>query len=223
MTAINSTTLLISWMPPPFENQNGIIREYWVNITERETGVAYHLATAATTLTVSSLHPFYTYDCIIAAVTIAEGPYSVEVNITMPEDGMFQFSNDIADFVTTCSYYYWVITVPSSSPRMLRATDVSSTSVVLTWEAPPPGDLNGHVIGYSINMITLQTRERLALFSNSTTLTVYNLQPYTVYICVSAAVTSAGRGPFSDAIQIQTLEAGKGYMINSMVLSAICD
>ena len=93
MAAINSTTLMISWMPPPFEHQNGVIREYRVNITERETGMAYRLATAATTLTVSSLHPFYTYECITAAFTIAEGPYSAEVNITMPEDGMFQFSN----------------------------------------------------------------------------------------------------------------------------------
>ena len=82
--------------------------------------------------------------------------------------------------------------------------------------------MHGHVIGYSINMMALQKRERIELFSNSTTLTVYNLQSYTVYTCVSAAITSAGCGPFSDAIQIQTLKAGKGYRC-SMVLSAIWD
>ena len=86
---------------------------------------------------------------------------------------------------------------------------MSSTSVVLTLEAPPPEDLNGFVIGYFINMTVLQTGERLQVFANSTMPTVYNLQPYTMYTCVSAAVTSAGHGPFSDAIQIQTLEAGK--------------
>ena len=89
MTAIDSRTLLVSWVPPPFEHQNGIIREYRVIITERETGMAYHLTTAATSLTVPSLHPFYTYICTVAAFTIAEGPYSLEVNITMPEDGTF--------------------------------------------------------------------------------------------------------------------------------------
>ena len=94
---------------------------------------------------------------------------------------------------------------------MLRATNISSTSAVFTWEAPPPEDLNGRVIGYFINMTILQTGERLELFSNSTTLTVYHLQPYTVYTCVSTAVTIAGRGPFSDVLQIQTLEAGKWY------------
>ena len=94
---------------------------------------------------------------------------------------------------------------------MLRVVTVSSTSTVLRWEAPPPEDLNGLLIGYSINVTKLQTGERLELFSNSTTLTVYHLQPYTVYTCVSAAVTIAGRGPFSDVLQIQTLEAGKWY------------
>ena len=87
--AIDSRILSISWVPPPFPHQNGIIREYRVNVTERETGMTYRLTTAATSLTVPSLHPFYTYSCAVAAFTIAEGPYSVEVNITMPEDGMF--------------------------------------------------------------------------------------------------------------------------------------
>ena len=117
----------------------------------------------------------------------------------------------VADPVT-CSYCLWLIAVPSSAPRMLRVTNVSSNFAVFTWEAPPPEDLNGFVIGYFINMTVLLTGERLEVFSNSTMPTVYNLKPYTVYTCVSAAVTNAGRGPFSDAIQIQTLEAGKCYV-----------
>ena len=92
---------------------------------------------------------------------------------------------------------------------MLRAITVSSTSVVLIWEPPSPRDLNGHVIGYSINVTKLRTGETQALFSNSTMLTVYDLQPYTIYACMSAAVTNVGHGPFSNALQIETLEAGK--------------
>ena len=118
MTAMDSTTLLISWMPPQFEHQNGVIREYRVNITETETGIAYRLFTAATTLTVSSLHPFYTYDCIIAAFTIAEGPYSVEVNITMPEDGMFNISNGYR----FCDYLYLILLALYSSQQCSKYT-----------------------------------------------------------------------------------------------------
>ena len=89
---------------------------------------------------------------------------------------------------------------------MLRAVTVSSTSAVLSWEAPPPEDLNGIIVGYNV---TLQSGERMELFSNSTTLTVRSLRPYTLYICVSAALTNAGLGPFSDSIQFETLEARK--------------
>ena len=89
LTAIDSRTLHISWIPPPLEHQNGIIREYRVNITERETGMVFRLITAATSVTVPSLHPYYNYKCTIAAVTIGEGPYSVELTITMPEEGNY--------------------------------------------------------------------------------------------------------------------------------------
>ena len=86
---------------------------------------------------------------------------------------------------------------------------MSYTSAVLSWDAPPPEDHNGIVLGYAINMTNLQSRETMELFSNSTMLTVQNLQPHTLYICVSAAVTSAGLGPVSDTLQFETLEARK--------------
>ena len=87
VTAIDSRTVIISWAPPPLEQQNGNIREYRVNISERETGKAIHLVSAAVSVTVPSLHPFYTYNCTVAAFTVGEGPHSVEVTVTMPEDG----------------------------------------------------------------------------------------------------------------------------------------
>jgi len=92
---------------------------------------------------------------------------------------------------------------------MFRAITVSSTSAVLSWDALPAEDHNGIVIGYVINVTNLQSRETVELFSNSTMLTVQNLQPHTLYICVSAAVTSAGLGPVGDALQFETLEARK--------------
>jgi len=92
---------------------------------------------------------------------------------------------------------------------MFRTITVSSTSAVLSWNALPPEDHNGIVVGYAINITKLQSGERMELFSNSTTLTVDSLQPHTLYICVLAAVTNAGLGPLSNGIQLETLEAGK--------------
>ena len=90
---------------------------------------------------------------------------------------------------------------------MFRVSNLTSTSAAFTWDAPALEDHNGIIIGYSVNVAVLQTGERQELFSNSTTITVYSLEPYTVYICVSAAYTSVGRGPFSDATRLETLEA----------------
>ena len=83
-----STTLVLSWQPPAPENQNGIIIHYIVNITEMETGrLLSFTAVNTTTLSVSTLHPFYTYTCIVAAVTVGLGPYSAPVEVELPEDG----------------------------------------------------------------------------------------------------------------------------------------
>ena len=89
----NSTTLVLSWQPPATENQNGIIVHYIVNITEMETGRLLSFTTVnTTTLSVPMLHPFYTYTCIVAAVTVGVGPYSTTVGVELPEDGKQLYS-----------------------------------------------------------------------------------------------------------------------------------
>ena len=87
------TTLVLSWQPPAPENQNGIIVHYIINITEMETGrLLSFTAVNTTTLSVPTLHPFYTYSCIVAAVTVGLGPYSATVEVKLPEDGKQVYS-----------------------------------------------------------------------------------------------------------------------------------
>ncbi len=40
-----------------------------------------------TYVSISELHPFYTYDITVAAITTGIGPKSPEYSITMPESG----------------------------------------------------------------------------------------------------------------------------------------
>ena len=40
-------------------------------------------------LTVTSLHPFYTYICHVSASTVEYGPYSESLLIVTPEDGEY--------------------------------------------------------------------------------------------------------------------------------------
>ncbi len=40
-----------------------------------------------TTLSFQNLHPAYSYDVSIAAITVTPGPYSEALTVTMDEDG----------------------------------------------------------------------------------------------------------------------------------------
>ena len=85
--ALSSSSLILSWSPPPLAERNGIIVEYRINITEVDTGNVLSLVTYSTFVIVEFLHPFYTYASIVSAVTVDEGPFSEVFIVTTPEDG----------------------------------------------------------------------------------------------------------------------------------------
>ena len=85
-TASDSSSLFLQWAPPIAEGINGIIQHYNISVTEIETGiVSYHITTSLT-FVLTDLHPFYTYKCTVAAITIGTGPITSLV-VQMPEDG----------------------------------------------------------------------------------------------------------------------------------------
>jgi len=85
-SALDSTTIALNWDSPDGRH-NGIIREYRVNLTEVETGRVFQEVATTTSLVVSNLHPDYTYEWIVSAFTVAEGPYSLTSTVRTPEDG----------------------------------------------------------------------------------------------------------------------------------------
>ena len=84
---VTSVSIELTWDSIPFENQNGIIRYYLVNVTEEETNINFELFAYSSNLIVQDLHPYYTYHILVAAFTIDKGPYSMEVIYQLDEDG----------------------------------------------------------------------------------------------------------------------------------------
>ena len=76
------------WDELPSEDENGIIRYYLVNVTETNTGYHYQTTSTTSDITLSNLHPYYTYSVTVAAYTIEEGPFSTPVTFTTLQDGM---------------------------------------------------------------------------------------------------------------------------------------
>ena len=86
VSIINSRSIFISWFPPPFDHQNGLIREYEIMIEEIETGIIYNDTSLNLYIQIDYIHPHYTYNISISAVTISSGPYTTAVTIQTPQD-----------------------------------------------------------------------------------------------------------------------------------------
>ena len=87
--ASTSRSAVLTWEPPPEEQQNGIIVNYTVDVSVAGTGQTFQVYTNATSLTLSTLLPYRTYFCTISASTIVgQGPPSTVFTLTTPEDGM---------------------------------------------------------------------------------------------------------------------------------------
>ena len=84
-----STTALLHWLPPETELQNGIIQYYIINLYNTDTGRTSITSSSPESLSylLTNLHPFNTYACNIAAVTVGSGPSSRNISFQMLEDG----------------------------------------------------------------------------------------------------------------------------------------
>ena len=90
VTFVNATALFLRWLPPPPDQQNGIIVQYTIIVTELSTSTSIDIVSTSnkTYTVVGNLHPFYQYDIQVAAGTISTGPPSDSISIQMPESGM---------------------------------------------------------------------------------------------------------------------------------------
>ena len=88
LSVTNSTTVSITWTPPPLADQNGIIREYSVLVFSANNEQSFLFQSQQNSLNVSLLSPYTLYYVKVAAVTVEIGPYSQTYNITTLQDGI---------------------------------------------------------------------------------------------------------------------------------------
>jgi len=127
ITEIRSTSVTLRWSPPPASQQNGIIREYQVNITEIQTANTILLNSTSTSVVVQSLHPHYMYACAVSAYTVGSGPYSEVLNVTTAEDGTLYERGLFSDYHTLVFY----------SPFIKHVLEMAKGSVIARSEYEP--------------------------------------------------------------------------------------
>jgi receptor-type tyrosine-protein phosphatase Q len=180
VSVVDSRTINVSWAAPPFSSQNGIIRYYTISLVEVDTNIVTTHSSSGLQYVISNLHPYYFYNVTVRAVTIAAGPTTEGIVVQLPQDA------------------------PSGSPQSFAATINSPYSADLSWSPPPLADQNGIITGYIINVTILETNYNFFLFSNTTSLLVDSLRPFRNYVCVIAAITNVGMGPYSTTVTVTT-------------------
>ena len=81
-----STTLIsLRWSPPEPIHINGIIDHYVVMVLEVYSNQTFVLVTKDTSIHVGPLHPYYLYECTVAAYTVDLGPFSSPVSVQAGE------------------------------------------------------------------------------------------------------------------------------------------
>lgn len=100
-TAVSTgvTTISVAWQLPLPEDRNGIIIGYTVTLSSVSSAETRRLTTTDTNLTVTSLSPYTTYECIVAAFTsVGEGPPSSIILVQTEETSRFFLSDLIMSY-----------------------------------------------------------------------------------------------------------------------------
>ncbi|KAM4748839.1 phosphatidylinositol phosphatase PTPRQ [Rhinophrynus dorsalis] len=174
---ISSDTVIVFWTPP--SKPNGIIQYYSVyyrnisdtyimNITEDTLINSYDNALCAI---VGGLAKFSHYRFWITASTaFGDGNQtSEEIDVKTDQD------------------------VPESSPLINECKNLTSTTVLLSWD--PPLQPNGIITGYYLQIYGPQGNDSVSTSNNS--IILKDLVPYTQFFIFVAAMTVKGTGPSS--------------------------
>ncbi len=97
---------------------------------------------------------------------------------------------------------------PSHAPEKLSAVALNSTTLSLSWSAPPSDHHNGVIRRYHIIVTEVETGRVFQVNSTATSATLLSLHPYYAYICAVAAFTIA-EGPYSTKVSIRLPEDSK--------------
>jgi hypothetical protein len=117
----------------------------------------------------------------------------------------------------SCSFLHVRVTAPSASPQNVRGRALNSTSIIVTWKAPPPESHNGVLTKFRLLYVnTLDDDEAsdgeivhsVDVPPTDSSYVMGGLAKWTPYKLWIAASNSAGEGPLSDVIVVQTDEDG---------------
>ncbi|CAL9700303.1 unnamed protein product [Knipowitschia caucasica] len=136
----SSTSILVSWAPPPVEFQNGIISGYAIQYSNTEGNKTFKTVNGvppeSASFLLENLEKWTEYGITVRAKTEAgDGPESLQLLIRTEED------------------------VPSGPPRGVQAETVNASALRITWGAPAPERQHGQIRGFQVHYVAMKYGE----------------------------------------------------------------
>ncbi|XP_042191200.1 protein tyrosine phosphatase receptor type Fa isoform X7 [Callorhinchus milii] len=211
-TTFSSTSVRVSWHPPPANSQNGVITKYSViyqavDSEDNTKHVLDNIEADATSWLVEGLEKWTEYRVWVRAHTnVGPGPKSTPVNIRTDED------------------------VPSAAPRKVELDPVNSTAIKVTWKAPVYNKQHGQIRGYQIIYVRLVKGEprgqptiKDVMLAEAQEAIVVGLMPETAYSVTIAAYTTKGDGARSKPKVVSTTGAvfAKNFRVKAVMKTSV--
>ncbi|XP_061680177.1 receptor-type tyrosine-protein phosphatase S isoform X4 [Syngnathoides biaculeatus] len=209
-SSTSSTTLLVSWRPPPLKSQNGLLAGYRVHyqVAEQSEGVGDDVepmeeptvpATEEQVL-LQRLDKWTLYRITVSAYTVVgPGPESEPLICRTDED------------------------VPGSPPRRVEVEVLNSTALKVMWRSLMPGKQHGQIRGYQVHYVRVENGEsrgvpliKDVMLADAQEMVIGGLKPDTTYSITVAAYTTKGDGARSKPKLVVTKGAVPGRPILSV-------
>ncbi|KAG8594243.1 hypothetical protein GDO81_001129 [Engystomops pustulosus] len=208
-----STTILVSWQPPPAESHNGILAGYSVHYgaLDSEDPVPKEvkdIPPQTTEILLEALEKWTEYRITVVAHTaVGPGPESSPVVVRTDED------------------------VPSAPPRKVEVEVLNSTAIKVFWRSPVQNRQHGQIRGYQIHYVKMENGEakglphiRDVMLADAQEMIIDGLQPETTYSITVAAYTMKGDGARCKPKVVTTQNAVSGkpdLSINQILESSL--
>uniref|UniRef100_A0A673CR34 protein-tyrosine-phosphatase n=1 Tax=Sphaeramia orbicularis TaxID=375764 RepID=A0A673CR34_9TELE len=203
-SSTSSTTLLVSWHPPPLESQNGVlvgykVRYQVVGLTEGGSDDEEPLGESTVPATeeqvlLQRMEKWTQYSITVSAHTvIGSGPESEPLICRTDED------------------------VPGAPPRRVEVEVLNSTALKVMWRSLTPGKQHGQIRGYQVHYVRVENGESRGLplikdvmLADAQEMVIGGLKPDTTYSITVAAYTTKGDGARSKPKLVVTKGAVPG-------------
>ncbi|XP_043909993.1 receptor-type tyrosine-protein phosphatase S-like isoform X4 [Protopterus annectens] len=207
-TSSSSTTIMVSWRPPPAENQNGVLVGYSVRYRplqgeDRLLQEVKDIPPQTNQILLENLQKWTEYQVTAMAHTqVGPGPESLPIVVRTDED------------------------VPSAPPRKVEVEVMNSTAIKVLWRSPVPNKQHGQIRGYQVHYVKMENGEALGLphikdvmLADAQEMIITGLQPETAYSVTVAAYTTKGDGARSRPKVVTTKGSVPGRPLLSIQFS----